>query len=118
MKKLYFSLVLVLGIAQISDAQLSLTKALNEPVVGDIVSRQAFDSTTAVPKATGSGLNWNFTSLVALTNTETSTYTTVASTPSAAIFPGATISENQGNGSYQHYKSTSTTFEVQGIQFS
>jgi hypothetical protein len=116
MKKIYFSLLLISG-SIISNAQLSLTKAFNEPIIGDVTNRQYYDSTLAVPKATGAGQNWNFLSLVSNTLTESSTYTTVASTPSAAIFPAATISENQGGGMYQHYKSTASTYEVQGLQF-
>ena len=117
MKKIYFSLLLIAGSVQMSIAQLSLTKAFNEPVIGDYTMRQYYDSTTAVPKTTGAGQNWSFLALVSNTLVESSTYTTVASTPSPAIFPSATISENQGGGSYQHYKSTLTTYEVQGIQF-
>jgi hypothetical protein len=117
MKKIYFSLLLIACTLQISNAQLSLTKAFNEPVIGDVFIKHQYDSTTAVPKATGAGQNWNFTSLTLNAFNETSTYTTTASTPSAAIFPGATISEDKGTGQYTHYKSTPTTFEFQGVQF-
>ncbi|HWY09773.1 MAG TPA: T9SS type A sorting domain-containing protein [Bacteroidia bacterium] len=117
MKKIYFSFLFIAGILQISNAQLSLTKAANEPVIGDVTNRQYYDSTIVVPKTTGAGQNWNFISLVSTTLTESSTYTTVASTPSAAYFPAATISEDQGGGNYQHYKSTLSTYEVQGLQF-
>jgi hypothetical protein len=118
MKKIYFSLLLIAGALQISNAQLTLTKAVNEPVIGDVFNKQFYDSTTSVPKATGAGMNWDFTSLVANSNLETSTYVSVASTPSAASFPGATISEAKGSpGNYTHYKSTATTFEYQGVQF-
>ncbi len=117
MKKIYLSLLALSFIIQLSKAQLTLTKAFNEPVIGNVNTRQQYDSTTAIPKTTGVGQNWNFTSLLTNTFVETSTYTTVASTPSAAIFPGATISEDQGGGNYFHYKSTASNFEYQGIQF-
>ncbi len=117
MKKIYFSLFVLSLTSQISQAQLTLTKATNEPIVGNIFTRQRYDSTTAVPKAIGAGQNWNFTSLVTNTLVEVYTYTTVASTPSPAIYPGATISEDQGGGKFIHYKSTASTLEYQGIQF-
>jgi len=117
MKKIYFSLLLIAGTLQISNAQLSLTKAANEPVIGDINNRQQYDSTTVVPKATGSGLNWSFMSLTPTGTYVSSTYTNVASTPSAASFPNATLAEDQGGGDYTFYKSTPTTLEFQGIQF-
>jgi hypothetical protein len=118
MKKIYLSLSVLFIASQISLAQLSLTKAFNEPVVGDIFNKQKYDTTTAIPKSTGAGMNWNFNTLTINTSTEVSTYTTTASTPSASIFPGASISEIIGmGGNYNHYKPTASTFEYQGVQF-
>ena len=72
------TLTILLMVSQISIAQLSLTKAFNEPVIGDIVNWQQYDSTTAIPKSLGAGQNWNFNSLTTNTYVQTSTYTTVA----------------------------------------
>ncbi|MBA3663603.1 MAG: T9SS type A sorting domain-containing protein [Bacteroidetes bacterium] len=115
MKKLYFSFSLIVFAMISGNAQLSLTKAANEPVVGDLYKKQGYDSTTAVPKNTGAGMTWNFTSLAMNNNTETSTYTTVASIPNSTYYPGATIAEDMGNGNYTLYKSTTSTYEVQGF---
>ncbi|MDO8999085.1 MAG: T9SS type A sorting domain-containing protein [Bacteroidota bacterium] len=116
MKKIYFSFTALFFAAQICNAQLSLTKALNEPGVGDVNTRQYYDSTTAVPKAVGAGQSWSFLSLVSSTLVESSTYTTVASTPSSAAFPGATLAEDQGNGDFTMLKMTPSTYEIVGIQ--
>ncbi len=118
MKKIYLALSILLVGSQITLAQLSLTKAFNEPIIGDVNNKQKYDTTTAIPKNTGANQMWNFTSLALNSYSEASTYMAPASTPSASSFPGATISEQQGTGgSYTHYKSTTTNFEYQGIQF-
>lgn len=119
MKKIYFSLVVFAFTFQLCKAQLSLTKAFNEPVIGNVYNKQHYDSTTAVPKVTGTGQTWNFTSLTPNTFVETSTYTTVASTPSPAVFPAATLAETMSgtDNTITMFKSTGTTFEFQGLHF-
>lgn len=118
MKKFY--LLPLLFTVFIANAQLpiTLTKAFNEPVTGDINKRIGYDTTIAISRATGLNQVWNFYSLVATSYSETSTFTNVASTPSPAVFPAATLAEDQGNSfSYTMWKSTGTNWEVQGIQF-
>lgn len=119
MKKIYFSLVLLAFAFQNVKAQLSLTKTANEPVLGDVYSKQSYDTITVVPKNTGTAQLWSFASWTATSFVETSTYTTVASTPSAASFPNATLAETMsGTGSsITYFKSTPTTFEFQGLHF-
>jgi hypothetical protein len=118
MKKIYFSLALFFFTFQLSKAQLSLTKTFNEPVVGDIYNKMHVDSITAVPKTTGANQLWNFSAMTA-TNSfiETSTYTTVASTPSPGVFPAATVAEKTGTNSITMFKATTSSFEFQGLQF-
>src|SRR5688572_15716010 len=111
MKKIYLS-ILAGAFAFNVNAQLSLTKAFNEPVFADVDSRQGYDSTTVVPKSSGAGQNWNFSSLVTNTVTETNTYTMAASTPSASMFPGSTIASDDGMGGYDYYKVTAGTYET------
>jgi hypothetical protein len=114
MKKIY--LLILAGVLAINvNAQLSLTKVFNEPVFGDVDSRQGYDSTTVVPKSSGAAQNWNFTSLVTNTVTETNTYTMAASTPSASSFPGSTIASDDGLGGYDYYKVTAGTYETVGF---
>jgi len=115
MKKFYFIILLFVFIS--GKAQLTLTKSANEPAIGDVYFKKGFDSTTSVPKTTGLNQVWNFTTLVTNFYTVTSTYTTVAATASPAVFPAATMAEDQGNTSFTMWKSTGTTFEIQGVQF-
>ena len=117
MKKIYFSFLFIAGALQISNAQLSLTKAFNEPVLGDMVIRQLYDSTTVIPKSTGAGQTWNFNTMTVNSYTESSNYVSPASTPSISYFPGTTLSEDQGGGGYTHYKSAASNFEVTGLMF-
>lgn len=114
MKKIYLS-IFTIALAFTASAQLTLTKAFNEPVVGNVNTKMGYDSTTAIPKNTGAGQNWNFTSLVTNTVVEVATYTTVASTPSASSFPTSTIAEGDGTGSFNYWTSTVSTFELNGI---
>ncbi|HWY12840.1 MAG TPA: hypothetical protein VN026_16010, partial [Bacteroidia bacterium] len=103
MKKLY-TLILSITFAFTVNAQLSLTKAANEPVLGDVVTQQGFDSTGVIPKNTGGAQTWNFSAFTQNTVVTVSTYTTVASTPSAASFPAATLAQNDGSGTYTYFQ--------------
>ncbi len=114
MKKIYLSLSILLMGSQISMAQLTLTKAINEPVVGDVNVTKQFDSTTVIPKNGGAGQSWNFTSLTPKTYSETITYTTVASSPSAAAFPSATIASKRNSNSWELWKSSVNQLEYVG----
>lgn len=114
MKKIYLSLLASVFTFQFANAQLTLTKAANEPILGNVSNSQGRDSVNVVPKNTGTNQVWNFTTLITNTTVAQSTYTTVASTPSAAAFAAATIAENQGAGTYNYWKSTATQFEFVG----
>lgn len=113
MKKIYLSL-LAIALFYSANAQLSLTKAFNEPVIGNVNTQKGYDSTSVIPKSTGTGQNWNFSTLVSNTVVSVSTFTTVASTPSASSFPGATLAEADGAGGYNYWKSTATNYELLG----
>ncbi len=114
MKKLYiFIFASVIGFN--AKAQLTLTKANNCPVPGTIEIDTYFDSTTTVPKTTGTNKSWNFTSLVTTTaSSGTYSYVTASSTPSASSFPSATLATNDGNGSYNYYNSQSAYLDMVG----
>jgi hypothetical protein len=114
MKKIYLSIIAT-AFAFTVNAQLVLTKAAYEAVVGDIYTKKGYDSTAVIPKSAGTGQNWNFSTLTSNTITEVSTWTTSASTPSASIFPAATIAEGTGSGGYNYWKSTASTFELLGF---
>ena len=113
MKKIYFT-ILAGALAFTVSAQLTLTKAFNEPVIGNVFTKKGYDSTTVIPKNTGAGQSWNFTSLVSNTVTEVSTFTTVASTPSGSLFPSSTMAEADGLGGYTYLKSVGSNYEMAG----
>ena len=114
MKKIYLSFFTVV-LALSANAQLSLTKAANEPVIGDITTRHGYDTLAVLPKSTGANQVWDFSALTTNTVVEVSTYTTVASTPSASTFPSATLAEDDGQGAYTYSKATATQYELVGI---
>lgn len=115
MKKLYSSILFSLLFSGAIKAQLILTKAANEPILGDVVTQYGFDSTGVIPKNTGGAQVWNFSAFTQNTVVTVSTYTTVASTPSAASFPLATLAQNDGNGTYTYFQSTTSTFDLNGV---
>lgn len=115
MKKIYLSIITA-TIAISAHAQLTLTKAFNEPVLGDVNSKETFDSVAVLNNATGINQVWNFSALTSSSVTEVSTFTTVASTPNGSSFAGATLAEDDGQGGYTYYKSTATQYEIVGIQ--
>lgn len=115
MKKIYLSIIAA-TIAFSANAQLTLTKAFNEPVLGDVNTKETFDSVAVLNNATGANQTWNFSALTSSSVTEVSTFTTVASTPNGSNFVGATLAEDDGQGGYTYYKSTSTQYEIVGIE--
>jgi hypothetical protein len=114
MKKIYFT-ILAGALAFTVNAQLSLTKAFNEPVIGNVNSQQGYDSTTVLPKNTGSNQSWNFTGLATSTAVTSTTFIAAASTPSSSLFPGATMAEDDGSGQDNYWKTTATTYELLGF---
>ena len=119
MKKLYTFLITLLVVYQ-GHAQLTLTKNSHEPTIGDIAKQIEFDSTTALPKATGLNKTWDFSTLLLSQGATASTRTVVAAStvPSASLYPGATVVEDDGAGNYVFYKSTNSPtqrFETLGF---
>ncbi|MCW3077895.1 MAG: hypothetical protein JWO32_2504 [Bacteroidetes bacterium] len=112
MKKIYITLLSGLFINQLS-AQ-TLTQAAHEPVSGDMNSYKGYDSSGVVPKNTGAGMSWNFSSFTINTTTTSSTFTTATSVPAATNFPGATTAEDQGSGNYNFYKTVGSSYESLG----
>ena len=114
MKKIYLSII-AFGFVLSASAQLSLTKAFNEPVLGDVNTKQGYDSVAVLPHNTGANQLWDFSALTSNTVVGVSTFTTVASTPSGASFSSATLAEDDGQGGYTYTKATATQFEIVGI---
>lgn len=114
MKKIYFT-ILSFGLTLASFGQVTLTKATNEPIVGDVEMYQYFDTVAVLNNSIGTNQNWNFSALTSNTLTEMTTYTTVASTPSASAFSSATIAGDDGQGGYTYGKSNTSQYELAGI---
>lgn len=114
MKKIYAILSLFF-IGYQSNAQLTLTQAANEPVIGDVWNLQLYDSTTSVPKTTGTGVIWNFNSLTINTFTSITTFTNVASAPSATAYPLANIAGVRSSTKADFYKTSANKLEFAGF---
>ncbi len=119
MKKLY-TFILLCSLVNIGNAQITLTKAFNEPVVGDAERKKGFDTTSAMPINTGLNQVWNFTSLTTNTSLVVSTsYTTPSSLTGSSSYPAATIGSTDGGTNNNFYKATSTPttqYEALGIK--
>lgn len=114
MKKIYLAVFAVLAISMPLSAQLTLTKAANEPVAGDVNITKGYDSTTAVPKTKGAGLVWNFSSLSPQNFTETTTYTTAASVPASSLYPSANLTSNRGGTEIEFMSASGANWEWWG----
>lgn len=119
MNKIYtFILGAVLFSGVFKAQTLTLTKAVNEPIVGDFERRKGFDSTSALSNSAGSNQTWNFTSLTSNTAAVVlNTYTTPASVPGYTAFSNfstATIGKTDGTVG-EFYKSTTSTYEMLGM---
>lgn len=114
MKKIYLSIFAIVLMFS-AQAQLSLTQAFNEPIVGDVNTKMAFDSVGVLPLNTGANQTWDFSSLAGDTIVDVTTFTTVASTPNGTNYAGSTLADSDGQGTYNYYKSTGTQYELVGI---
>lgn len=116
MKKIYLS-VFTVALALSSGAQTTLTQAFSEPVIGNVNSQQFYDSAGVLPNTTGAGQMWNFSSLTANANSESTTYKAVASSgPNSAAYPAATMADFDGVDFYNYYKSTTNQLEIIGFE--
>lgn len=117
MKKLYTLILSITLFTGTTKAQLSLTKAFNEPIVADINNTQGFDSlsSAAIPKNAGASQTWDFSAFTSNTVVAALTYTTPSSTPNYTDFPTSTIVEDDGNGMLNYFQSTTSTYELNGI---
>jgi hypothetical protein len=114
MKNLYLNSLALLVSAFSLNAQVTLTKASYEPVIGDLDNRIHYDSTTVLPKLTGTNQLWNFTGMNAQ-STYTISFINPASAPGNVLFPTATIVQNGvGESTYEFYRSTTSNYEFVG----
>lgn len=86
MKKIYLAIFAILAASMPVCAQLTLTKAVHSPVVGDVVNYKEYDSTAVVPKNIGLAQTWNFSAMTSTQNAYATTYTSTSSTPASSLF--------------------------------
>ncbi len=114
MKKIYFIALSLFALNQ-AQAQLSLTKANSEPIVGDTYMMGVLDTTNALPNGiTGAGVTWDVIGVSESGLVDTTKYITASADPNSSTYPGTTIVEKQGTNT-TYFKSTATQFELLGL---
>lgn len=116
MKKIYIFTIFVFTINQIQ-AQLTLTKSFNEPVIGQFYDTKTIDTTSTLPMSViGAGTTWNVSGITESGAINTNTFSAPAAYPGASsTFPGVTmVQENLTTNDLSYIKSTPTTLELVG----
>jgi hypothetical protein len=99
-------------------AQLTLTKASTEPIANDTYTNIAYDTTSAIPKSTGTNQLWNFSAYSKSTasNAEVAvSFSNAAAVSSSSAFAGCNLVEVYGSGvTNSYYKTTASQYEFLG----
>lgn len=108
-------LSILISLASLANAQLTLTKANNEPVVGDqrgVISLDTSFYTTGLPtNITGTNVTWDFSNLAVNSTVGVVSSDFIAPASATTSAPaGATIAEDQ-SGSYTFFKSSSSPID-------
>jgi hypothetical protein len=102
------------ALAGVSNAQVTLTAAGVNPVLGETVNMNNGNYTS--PGSAGTSQTWDLTGIGAGTPAGAATIVNASATANAASFPGATIAlDNTTSGSAQYYKTTSTAWQNYGV---
>ena len=105
------TLLFILAFSGLCSAQTTITKAFNDPIIGDIVNNFVVNGTVD-NSATGANTTFNNASL---TQGAASQVTYVAPTSSeVSTYPGSTIKMND-SGNFVLYKATATQLEITGV---
>ncbi len=116
MKKIhFFTAILALSFGSIN-AQITITAATNNPVVGDVLFFHTCDTTGITKGASGASVTWNYSALVQ-TSLDTSSYVTCASTPYCDSFPTSTIAATDNHGNYSYYIANTNAFSYLGYEY-
>ena len=111
-----YLLIVVMAIACSINAQVTLTKAFNEPVLGDVNTKQIYDSAGIVPKTTGANKMWDFSSFTMNSSVEVSDFISTSSTPNGSSYSNATFVEDYGSGNYSYMKVDPISYQLLGIE--
>ncbi|MDF2453887.1 MAG: C-terminal target protein [Bacteroidota bacterium] len=114
MKKLYLVLSIILIVFS-ARGQLTLTKVFNEPVLGDVNTKQLYDSVGVIPKGAGTNQVWDFSGFSLKSNVEVSNYIAASSAPNGSSYSGTSFVESFGQ-TYFYMKASATKYEIVGIQ--
>lgn len=116
MKKIYL-IILSMAVVVSTNAQLSLTQAFNEPVIGNTQTQMEYDSTGVLPRNTGVNQLWDFSACSTTTITDVTSFISAGSSgPNSGIYTGATMADFDGGSFYNYYKSTSNQIESLGFE--
>ena len=114
MKKIYLIALSIFAINQVN-AQLTLTKANSEPVIGETYKTNQIDTTTTLPmNVSGAGVTWNVTGLSERGVMDTIKYVATSADANSANYPGTTIVEHKGTNK-TYFKATATQYELLGL---
>ncbi|MBS1638318.1 MAG: T9SS type A sorting domain-containing protein [Bacteroidetes bacterium] len=123
MKKIYLTLLSAVFAGQLAHAQApTLTKAGNDPVIGDSYTQNGLDTSNAMPNSTtGTSVTWNISGVSVNTVVTVTTYSTPSS-GDISSYPGTTIVMNSGGSNNTYLKQSGTapsgTLEVEGMYVS
>lgn len=105
------TLLILISTTGFLSAQTTITKAFNDPIIGETVNNVNINGTVD-NSATGNNMTFTNTSLTA-GSASSATYSAPSSTE-ISTFPGSTI-KMTGGGSTAYYKQTATKLEITGL---
>lgn len=118
MKKIYLLCVATCLSATVTNAQnLILTRAINDPAIGDVQTLVDYDTITAVPRSTGLNKTWDMSAMSQSTvGAMSNSFIATSAATGANLFPSANIAAGQSDGgAYLFYKSGATQMELLGL---
>lgn len=107
-KKLFFLLLS----ANLVSAQTIITKAFNDPIIGDTYNGILINGIDA--SVTGNPVTFSFPTVTTGSGSATSTYS-APTINEIALYPGTTIKHNNGNSTIMFYKQSPNKIEVTGM---
>ncbi len=116
MKKIYFMALACFALSNIN-AQISLTQAVNEPIIGDINYTKTLDTTgfNMPNTVTGTNVVWTITNALEDSGKDTTTYVAPATFTNSSTYTGATIASINTASTVTFYKSSTNLYEVRGV---
>jgi hypothetical protein len=118
MKKIYILILVAAFKVESSEAQLVLTQANYEHVVGDLELTAGYDTVSVLPRNVGQNQVWNFSSITQSTNSiDTVEFIAPSTIPSSSLFPGATLASKNATQYYSFYKSSSSPAQIEFLGY-